>query len=89
VTQVEIALNEVQDPALAVQVEHEIWDAVEDARDADEPLAITILDEGAHLEMELTLPGIRERYAMSRQPEPGEVRRAIERFLEAVGLLRQ
>jgi hypothetical protein len=85
---IEIARNELEDPALARQFEDEIAEAAEEADPpADGPLTCTILDEGLHAEIELQLPAWTERVPVPYPPSPGEVRRALERVFRDFGLV--
>lgn len=85
---VEIARNELEDPALARQFEDEIAEAAAGAESPDDaPLGCAILDEGLHAEIELQVPGWTERVPVAYPTEPGDVRRALERVLRDVGLV--
>jgi hypothetical protein len=86
--EIDIERNELEDPVLARQFEDEITEAAAAADTPDhEPLGCAILDEGLHAEIELQVPGWTERVSISYPPRPGEVRRATERALKAIGLV--
>lgn len=84
---VEFGRNELKDPALARQFEDEIAEAADDADDSDARVACTILDEGLHAEIEVEVPGWRERVPVAYPARPGDVKRAVENVLRQVGLL--
>ena len=83
---VAILRNEVPDAAMASRVEREIADALAHAGPSDTPFACAILDEGLHAEIEIELPGWTERLVIPYPAGAGEVRRAVRRLLQDLGL---
>jgi hypothetical protein len=84
---VDIAVNEVRDPALAVRLENEIQEAAADAEEPDNGvIGFSIFDEGRHVDIQMELAGWVEHCEVSSSPRPGDVRRVVERFLGELGL---
>jgi hypothetical protein len=83
---VAIRRNEVPDAAMASRFEREIADALRHAGPSDTPFACAILDEGLHAEIEIELPGWTERLVIPYPAGAGEVRRAVRRLLQDLGL---
>jgi hypothetical protein len=83
---VAILRNEVPDAAMASRFEREIADALGHAGPSETPFACAILDEGLHAEIEIELPGWTERLVIPYPAGAGEVRRAVRRLLQDLGL---
>jgi hypothetical protein len=83
---VAILRNEVPDAAMAGRFEREIADALAHASPSDTPFTCAILDEGLHAEIEIELPGWTERLLIPYPAAAGDVRRAVRRLLQDLGL---
>ena len=83
----EILRNEVPDAAMAARFEREIADALDPAGPSDSPFACAILDEGLHAEIEIELSGWTERLVIPYPAGVGDVRRAVRRLLQDLGLV--
>src|SRR5437773_2344722 len=85
---VAILRNEVPDAAMGGRFEREIADALAHASpSSDTTFTCAILDEGLHAEIEIELPGWTERLVIPYPAAAGDVRRALRRLLQEVGLV--
>ena len=86
---VEILRNEIPDAVMARRFEREIAAAAALIRPSVTPLACVILDEGLHAEIEIELPGWTERVLVPYPSRVGDVRRAVRRSLQELGLVEE
>lgn len=86
---VEILRNEVPDAVVARRFEREIAAAAALIGPSDAPLVCSILDEGLHAEIEIELPGWTERVLVPYPSRVGDVRRAVRRSLQDLGLVEE
>ena len=85
--QVEIPRNEIADPQTASPAADEVAVIAAAARElARETIALAVLDEGVHLEIEVEVPGWTERIAVPAPARPGAVKAAVEKVFRDLGL---
>jgi hypothetical protein len=85
----EILRNEVPDVVVARRFEREIAAAAALIGPSTTPILCSILDEGLHAEIEIELPGWTERVLVPYPSRVGDVRRAVRRSLQDVGLVEE